>query len=146
MQRRAIWSGTENWSRNQLPKICRAAVDVAACEIRIRFLEIRRGHFVTRKNTIAKSRSEALDLRLDRARHVDLAAKRDVAISPKRMLAARRTRFIKRTLLRDEHEGSLGNLAVCHVTLGSSNFIDRSAEMDRARTPALLGLPRNGRR
>src|SRR5438874_2028941 len=62
MQRRAIRSRTENWSRNQLPQICRAAVDVAACEIRIRFLEIRRGHFVTRKNAIAKSGSEAREL------------------------------------------------------------------------------------
>src|SRR5437763_15913233 len=143
MQGRAVWSGTENWSRNQLPKICRAAVDVAACEIRIRFLEIRRGHFVTRKNAIAKSRSEALDLRLDRARHVDLAAKRDVAISPKRMLAARRTRFIKRTLLRDEHEGSLGNFAIRYIALRSRNFINRSAEMDRASTAAPSGPPRN---
>src|SRR5437763_16173989 len=104
MQGRAVWSGTENWSRNQLPKICRAAVDVAACEIRIRFLEIRRGHLMTRKNTIAKSGSEALDLRLDRVRHVDLGAERDVAVTPKRMLATRRARFIEQTLLGDEHE------------------------------------------
>src|ERR1051326_8600574 len=101
---------------------------------------------MARKNTIAKSGSEAFDLRFDRVRHVDLATERHVAISPKRMLAARRARFIKQTLLRNENKRPLRNFSIGHGALRVCKFGDRPAEMDRAGASTRLCFPWNRRR
>src|ERR1043166_6630222 len=87
---------------------------------------------MARENTTAKSGSETRDLRLDRVRHVDLGTERHVAVSPKRMLAARRARFIKQTLLRNENKRPLRNFSIRHVALRVCKFGNRPAEMDRA--------------
>src|SRR5437588_12334533 len=137
-RRAAIRNRTENGSGNQLGQIGGAAVDITAREVRIRFFQIGRAHFVARQNAIAKTGREPLDLRFDSFRHVDLATKRNMAISPKGVLSARRARFVKETLLRDQHEWTLWNFAARDIALCARNFLNRSAEMNGPGTPALF--------
>ena len=86
-QRRTVRRRTKHWSRNQLCQVCCTAVDVATRQIWIRFLEISGTHFVAREDAIAKIGSESLNLRLNALRHVDLAAERNMAVTPKAYVA-----------------------------------------------------------
>ena len=94
-----------------------------------------------RQDTIAKTGREPLDLLLDRRRHVAIGTMRHVAISPERLLISRRSRSIENTLLCDEHKGPLGVTALCDLPLARGNFLQRSAEMQRARITAFRCAP-----
>src|SRR6266404_7742507 len=155
-QRRSIWSWTENRSRNQLRRVKGAAANIAAREVRIRLFRIDSAQFVARENAIAETGCEPFDLRFDPLRHVGLvrrrtdspwrAIERNMAISPKRVLSARRARFIKQALLRHQHERTLRNFAARDFALCTRNFINRSAKMNCAGAAAPLRFPRNRRR
>ena len=134
---------TKDWSRNQLRQICCAAVDVAACQIWIRFLEISTTHFVAREDAIAKTGSESLDLRLNALRHVDLAVEWNMAVCPERVLPARGASFVKKALLRDQHKRAFGNFPARNVALSCGDFIDAASEMNCAGAAACFGFPRN---
>ena len=110
-----------------MPKICRAAADISAGQIRIGFLKFGGASFVPRKNAITKARGEPLDLGFDFFGNVDVAIKWHMRVRPERMLPVRRTRFVKQTLLCHEHEWTLGQFAVGNVALGSSDFFQRTA-------------------
>src|SRR6266403_4163367 len=155
-QRCSIWSWTENRSRNQLRRVKGAAANIAAGEVRIRLFQIGRAHFVAGKNAIAETGCEPFDLGFDAPRHVDLvrhgtdspwrATERNVTVGPKRMLSARRARFVKQALLRHQHERTLRNFAARDVALCVRNFINRAAEMNGAGAATRLRFPRNRRR
>ena len=142
-QWRTVRRRTKDWSRNQLRQICCAAVDVAACQIWIRFLEISSTHFVAGEDAIAKTGSESLDLRLNALRHVDLAVEWNMAVRPKRVLPARGASFVKKTLLRDQHKRTFGNFPARNVALSSGAFIDAASEMNCAGAAACFGFPWN---
>jgi hypothetical protein len=110
-----------------LPKICRAAADIAADQVRIGFLKFGGASFVTRKNAVTKTWCEPLDLGFDFFGDVNVATERYMRVSPERMLPRRRTRFIKHALLCHEHEWTLGQFARGNVALGSSDFFQRTA-------------------
>ena len=97
------------------------------------------------EDTITETRGEPLDLCFDPRRHVDLATEWSVTVSPKRVLTARSTRFIEKTLLSDEHKGALGDSAVRHFAFRSGNLIDPAAEMNCASVFTSLSFPRNRR-
>src|SRR5215831_1561803 len=94
-------------------------------------------------NTIAKTGSESLNLRFDLIRHINIAAKWNMAVSPKRVLAARCARLIEQTLLRDQHKRALGNFSARYLALRRRNFVYVSAEMDCSRTTTSFGFPRD---
>src|SRR5512132_2811362 len=142
-QRRTVRRRTKDWSRNQLRQICRAAADVAACQIWIRFLEISGTHFVAGNHAIAKTGRESLDLRLNALRHVHLAVEWNMAVRPKRVLPARGASFVKKTLLRDQHEGTFGNFPARDVALSCGDFIDAASEMNCACATARFRFPWN---
>src|SRR2546421_9793279 len=140
-QRRSIRSRTENRSRDELPQIRGAAVNVAAREIRIQFFQIGRAHFVARQNAIAETGSEPLDLRFDFVGDVDLRSEWHVRIGPKRVLTTRGARFVKKTLLCDQNKWALGNFSVCDVTFRGRDFIERPAQMNRSGATTCVGFP-----
>src|SRR5262249_6799710 len=142
--RRPIWNETQNWPNNQLTQIRRAAVDIATGQIRIRSFKINRAHFVTRENAVAKPGSEALDLRFDLCRHVDLTPERHMRVSPEDVLSARGASFIEKTLLRNQHKRTLRNLPECDVALGICDFVNCAAQMNRSGTATSLRFPWNG--
>ena len=93
------------------------------------------------ENTIAKTGRESLDLRFDLVRHIRAAVGRNVTVRPERMLAARRARFIEQTLLRDQHEGPLGNFSVRNLALRRRNFVNAAAEMNCSCATTSFGFP-----
>src|SRR5512132_2401274 len=93
------------------------------------------------QNTIAKTGSESLDLRLDALRHVELAVEGNMAVRPERVLTTRRSRFIEQTLLRDQHERALGNFSAQNFAFRRRNFIDCAAEMNCACATAGFRFP-----
>ena len=145
-QRRSIRSRTENRSRDELPQIRGAAVNVATREIRIRFFQIGRAHFVARQNAIAEVGSEPLDLRFDFVGDVDLRGEWHVRIGPKRVLTARGARFVKKTLLCGQNKWTPGNFSVRDIALRGRDFFERPAEMNRPGATTCVRFPRNGRR
>lgn len=97
------------------------------------------------ENTITKTGGEPFDLGFNPLGHVDLATEWKVAVSPKRMLTARSTPFIEKTLLSDEHKRALGNFAVRDLPFCPGNLIERTAEMNCAGVPASFSFPENRR-
>src|SRR5437870_7056530 len=92
---------------------------------------------------MTETRSEALDLRFNAIRHVDVATKWNVAVGPQRMLSLRRASFIKQTLLRHQRKRTLGNSSARDVAFGGSNFVHCASEMNCAGATAGFGFPRN---
>src|SRR5713226_5539370 len=97
------------------------------------------------ENTITETGGESLDLCFDPLGDVDLATEWSVTVGPKRVLTARSTRSIEKTLLSDEHKRALGNFSVCHFAFRPGNLIDRAAEMNCASVLTSLRFPRNRR-
>src|SRR5437763_964393 len=95
------------------------------------------------QNTIAKTRRESLNLRFDLIRHIRAAVERNMAVRPERVPTTRRARFIKQTLLRDQHERALGNFSVCNVAFRHRNFVNAAADMNCACATTGFGFPRN---
>ncbi len=98
---------------------------------------------MTSENTIAKTRSESLDLGFNSIRHINAAVEWNVAVDPELMLFGWSSSFVKQTLLRDEYKWSLRNLPLRHVAFRRCNFIDRATEMNRAGVAASFRFPRN---
>src|SRR5262249_23074108 len=130
LNRCAIRRSAQNGSCNQLHDIRRAAVNIAASQIRIRFLQIGSAHFVTSDNAIAKTGRESFNLRFNAVRHVALAIEWNLAVDPEGMSAARCPRFIKQTLLRDQHKRPLRNFSLRDVAFSGCDFTNGAAEMN----------------
>ena len=77
---------------------------------------------VARKDAVAKSRSVALDLRLDAFGHVDGRAIRHVAVRPEHVLSLGRAGRIEERWLRSQDERALGMPPLAHVVLARSDF------------------------
>src|SRR5262245_44080368 len=97
------------------------------------------------QNTIAKTRRESLNLRLDLIRHIRAEVERDMAVRPKRMLTTGCARLVEQTLLCDEHERTLGNSSTGNRTFRLSNFVYAATEMNCSRATASFGFPWNRR-
>jgi len=92
---------------------------------------------------IAESGGESLDLGLDARRHVFGRSVGHVAVRPTGVLAGRRPRRIEQALLRQQHKGLLGDLAPTHGGLGVGELLQRSREVYRAGSRAVLRTPGN---
>src|SRR4029078_7653371 len=92
-------------------------------------------------NTIAKTRRESRDLRFDLIRHIRAAVERNMTVRPEGVLAPRRARFIEKTLLRDQHEWTLGNFSSRNFAFSRRDFVNVAAEMDCSRLTACCGFP-----
>ena len=95
------------------------------------------------ENTITETGGEPLDLCFDPLGHVDLATEWSVTVSPKRVLTARSTRLVEKTLLSDEHKRVLGDFAVRDFAFYPGNLIDRAAEMNCASALTSFSFPRD---
>ena len=95
------------------------------------------------EDAIAKARRESLDLRLNAVRHVDPAIEWNMAIRPERMASARRTRFVKKTLLCDEDKRALRNFSERNVALCRGNLVECSSEVNCAGATTSFGFPRD---
>src|SRR6202042_1183448 len=62
------------------------------------------------------------------------------------MLADGRARRIEQRRLTQQYEGSIDDFAVPCTLLRCRDLVQRSAQMQRARAPAFVGLPWNRRR
>ena len=82
------------------------------------------------ENAIAEPRSEPLDLRFDRARHVFRRSMGDVAISPSGVLPGRSAGVIEQALLRDQNERSIGRTPLPDRRLMRGDLVDGAAHMD----------------
>src|SRR5881397_435626 len=119
----------------------RSAGDVAAGVVRVAMLDVARVHHAARKDALAETGREPLELRFDATRHVLRRAVGHVAVGPERVLPRWRTRGIEQTLLRDQHERALGMLATPQRGLGRRDVVERTAEVDGPGAQAVRGAP-----
>ena len=81
--------------KQKLPQVQRAAINIAADEVRVDSLQLRRRKSTPRQHAIAKSWCEPLDLHFDFFQHVDIATIWHMAIRPSDVLPLWRARSIK---------------------------------------------------
>ena len=122
-----------------------AAVDVAADVVRVVGLHLaRRSSTRAARIALAEAGGEALDLRLDRVGHVGGRAVRARGSRPSRCAcpSGARVGSTERRLRRAARRAARG-AARADVALGRRDLLERAAEVDRARAPALRRRPRD---
>src|SRR5207237_1204058 len=97
------------------------------------------------ENAVAETRREPLDLSLYSSIHFERRTVRHMTVGPGNVPSLRRSCLIEECGLGDEHERPLRRLAICHLAFRRRYFVERSAQMDRARHGALFRFPGNGR-
>ena len=78
-------------TKKQLAKRCGSAIDIAADEVGVSPLQLRRTANARGENGFKKPRGEPLDLRHDPLGHIEAGAVGDMAISPQSMLTRGRS-------------------------------------------------------
>src|SRR5438105_7089686 len=106
-------------------------------------MDLGRAHDRTREDALTKPRGEALDLRLHSFSHVERGAIRDVAVRPHGVLPRWRARWVKKALLSDEDERTVGRSPARDLGFALGDLIERPAEVHRPCAKALLGAPRD---
>ena len=99
-----------------------------------------------RQHTIAKSRREALDLRFDARRHIEVRPVRHMTICPKYVFAVRRARCVEERRLRNQHERPFGAPSVGYRSFGPGNLFEHAAKVQANCATAFRRLPWNGLR
>ena len=94
-----------------MPQVHVATVDVAAHEVGIPLLQLRRTGRTLGEYTLPEAGGEPLDLPLDPIRHVHRRSVRHMAVRPAGVMARRCARVIEVALLRDEDERRLSDLS-----------------------------------
>src|SRR5947207_471676 len=90
---------------------------------------------------LAKSRSVALDLRLDGIRHIHAGPVGHVAITPGDMLSRRSAALIEQRGLRHDQVGPVYCLTCGGFPLPACNLFQRAPDMYRTSLGALGGFP-----
>src|SRR5580692_3619906 len=94
---------------------------------------------MARQNTFAESWSEALDLRLNGARHIGRRAVGNVTVGPYGVLSCGGAHAIEQARLRQQHKRRPREIG-----LPCSDLIEGSAHMHSGCAKALTGPPRDG--
>lgn len=126
----------EDRAGDELPQIRKAAVDIAADQIRVSRLHLPAILRCPHLDTVAKSRRETLNLRFNAARHVLGRSVGHVAVDPGCMLPGRSPAVVKQTVLRDQDKRSFGRGSAGRLPLAQLDLLQRPADMDRPRAAA----------
>src|SRR5579862_4184187 len=111
----------------ELPQIQDSARDVAACQVCIHALQIRRSKNLPGQDTFAKTWSKALNLRFYLFQHVYRRAVGHMAVSPYRMLALWCAGAVEQARLREQDERPFRGLPISHRRFRSRDFLESPA-------------------
>jgi hypothetical protein len=123
--RRRVGGNAGDRSGEQLAHILEAAVDVATHVVSVAPLRFGAVHRRAGGDHAGEPWSEALDLRLDRRRHVAGGAVWDVAVGPCGMSARRSPRRVEAAGLHEEDERLLGTHAGSDGGLAGHQLVER---------------------
>jgi len=106
-------------------------------------LQLRGIDRVPRENALAETGSKSLDLLLDSFGHVDGAAVGNVTVRPAGVPTRGCPRRIDQGLLRNQHKRSIGRTTAGYFGLGTKNFLECAARVNRGRAATFRVFPRN---
>src|SRR6185503_9205012 len=142
--RRRVRVEARDRAGEELEEVRGSTTDRAADGRGIVTFDVGRGARVACQDQVAKTRGEALDLRLDAPGHVDGRRVRNVAVRVARVPAHGRAQRVEQALLRDEHEGSLGDLAAPGRALRRGDLLQLPPDVHRGDTLATARAPGDG--
>src|SRR5262249_49839203 len=129
--------------QKQLTNIRSASAYVSSYQVRVVSLKISRRHHASLQNELSKTGSESLDLILYPRGHIESRTVRHVTVAPRHVSAFGCARRIKQRRLGYENKRSLGVLASFKRGFRLGNLVERTSNVNRSRSIALVRLPGN---
>jgi hypothetical protein len=127
----------------KLAQVLDPSDDVAADVVRVAPLHLGAVHRRARDDQVAEARGEALDLGLDRIRHVARRPARHVAVGPSGVLALGGAGRVEQARLHEQHEGALVVAPAHGGVLRRGDLAERAAQVDRPGARRLGRAPRD---